>query len=275
LNELNDPTYSSADTPASRSAQQENDKVNKTHGIYGPSVSEPYAFFDPDTHCLRMCEGTLVSGFPEFSQTLPVSGLMQNGKLYQQQRLVHHTKGTGYSLWPTPTAVTRPMEGNVRMYRAKVQAGEMTEAEAEAILGKSVWEAQGKLPAMWPTPTTQESEHPEAEWNDKGRRVAKNGTTHSMNLADAVQKWPTPRVTGSGEDIALIQERFRNGLKYSYRLEEAVALWPTPTSSEHKYRLRGNSQASKNLNAIHGGKLNPMWVEWLMGFPPGWTDLNA
>jgi DNA (cytosine-5)-methyltransferase 1 len=50
-------------------------------------------------------------------------------------------------------------KGNVRLYRAKVEAGEMTEAEAEAILGKSVWEAQGKLPAMWPTPTTQEVEH--------------------------------------------------------------------------------------------------------------------
>lgn len=24
-----------------------------------------------------------------------------------------------------------------------------------------------------------------------------------------------------------------------------------------------------------GGKLNPTWVEWLMGFPLGWTDLDA
>lgn len=24
-----------------------------------------------------------------------------------------------------------------------------------------------------------------------------------------------------------------------------------------------------------GGQLNPTWVEWLMGFPLGWTDLNA
>ena len=23
-----------------------------------------------------------------------------------------------------------------------------------------------------------------------------------------------------------------------------------------------------------GGTLNPMWVEWLMGYPPGWTDLE-
>lgn len=24
-----------------------------------------------------------------------------------------------------------------------------------------------------------------------------------------------------------------------------------------------------------GGKLNPTWVEWLMGFPLGWTDVDA
>jgi hypothetical protein len=24
-----------------------------------------------------------------------------------------------------------------------------------------------------------------------------------------------------------------------------------------------------------GGSLNPTWVEWLMGFPLGWTDLRA
>jgi hypothetical protein len=25
---------------------------------------------------------------------------------------------------------------------------------------------------------------------------------------------------------------------------------------------------------FNGGKLNPMWVEWLMGWPAGWTDLK-
>ena len=24
----------------------------------------------------------------------------------------------------------------------------------------------------------------------------------------------------------------------------------------------------------NGGRLNPMWVEWLMGWPLGWTDLK-
>ena len=36
---------------------------------------------------------------------------------------------------------------------------------------------------------------------------------------------------------------------------------------------------SRNLNdqvaEENCGQLNPEWVEWLMGFPAGWTDLNA
>jgi hypothetical protein len=29
-----------------------------------------------------------------------------------------------------------------------------------------------------------------------------------------------------------------------------------------------------NLGEVVGGKLNPQWVEWLMGYPIGWTDLE-
>lgn len=31
----------------------------------------------------------------------------------------------------------------------------------------------------------------------------------------------------------------------------------------------------KGMQAGNGGKLNPTWTEWLMGFPLGWTDLDA
>jgi hypothetical protein len=36
-----------------------------------------------------------------------------------------------------------------------------------------------------------------------------------------------------------------------------------------------NPGRANNLNDQIGGQMNPTWVEWLMGFPPGWTDLNA
>lgn len=45
------------------------------------------------------------------------------------------------------------------------------------------------------------------------------------------------------------------------------------------WKNRGNRDYRKGrefqLQTAVGGKLNPMWVEWLMGFPIGWTDLEA
>ena len=44
-------------------------------------------------------------------------------------------------------------------------------------------------------------------------------------------------------------------------------LWPTPRSSmARQCRLESHHVAAT------GGQLNPEWVEWLMGYPAGWTD---
>jgi len=143
----------------------------------------------------------------------PEAELTETGRRKSKNGETSHSLGLADAvrLWPTPTAVTRPMEGNVRAYRAKIQAGEMTEAEAEAILGKSVWEAQGKIPAIWPTPT------------------------HG-------------KLAGGSGAFQQIQDKYENN---EITLEE-----------------------KKAMQAGNGGRLNPMWVEWLMGFPLGWTDLE-
>ena len=124
----------------------------------------------------------------------------------------------------------------------------MTEEEAEAILGKSVWQAQGKVPAVWPTPVSS---------------------------------------TSMAEDISTVRARLEDGKPYKSRLIEAVAMWPTPRAAQgetrnHTIYLRSMDKPQNLENKIAtvdpttiGGKLNPMWVEWLMGFPLGWTDLEA
>ena len=52
--------------------------------------------------------------------------------------------------------------------------------------------------------------------------------------------------------------------------------WPTPTKADAEGGP-GNSgrEGGENLRTAVGGSLNPTWVEWLMGFPCGWTDLGA
>lgn len=63
-------------------------------------------------------------------------------------------------------------------------------------------------------------------------------------------------------------------------------LWPTPRASDASKGIRTPSGAAaeiarKRLNgvdlpaAIGGGALSPMFVEWLMGYRIGWTELSA
>jgi len=56
----------------------------------------------------------------------------------------------------------------------------------------------------------------------------------------------------------------------------ASKLWPTPAARDWKdanYPSEHNRHTPP-LEVHAGGKLNPMWVEWLMGWPLGWTDLK-
>jgi hypothetical protein len=60
-------------------------------------------------------------------------------------------------------------------------------------LGMSVRHINETECGSWPTPTCQETEHPDATLTQTGRRLSKNGkTSHSLNLADTVKRWPTP-----------------------------------------------------------------------------------
>jgi hypothetical protein len=60
--------------------------------------------------------------------------------------------------------------------------------------------------------------------------------------------------------------------------EEVATLkfWPTPTAHNAK-ETNAPSEALRNeptLASRVGGHLNPMWVEWLMNWPIGWTSLK-
>ncbi len=68
----------------------------------------------------------------------------------------------------------------------------------------------------------------------------------------------------------------------------AYSSLPTPCANEDSFRLNGSSQQSKTLEArsrrgelitagqtIPRGPLNPVFVETMMGLPPGWTDSDS
>ena len=84
------------------------------------------------------------------------------------------------------------------------------------------------------------------------------------------ERAPTPTVCGNYNRKG-VSAKSGDGLETWVR--ERV---PTPTAQDAANN-GGPSQREQNtppLNAIVGGLLNPDWVEWLMGWPIGWTDLD-
>lgn len=101
----------------------------------------------------------------------------------------------------------------------------------------------------WPTPTSR-------DWRDSGREAAaqnrKSPCLPAVTVLNEATNWPTPHSnchTGAGAQ----------GREGGLNLQTAAGQ-PDP--------------ANLSTNGKRPGSLNPAWVEQLMGYPEGWTELD-
>ena len=101
------------------------------------------------------------------------------------------------------------------------------------------------------------------------RRIRGTGFGLSPNNIDSFH---TPNTTG-----------LDGGSNSRRALKKRIQMWRTPDTGvggtsgllkEGKTHRENGQPIQIRLADQVGGKLNPMWVEWLMGWPLGWTDLN-
>ena len=112
-------------------------------------------------------------------------------------------------------------------------------------------------------------------------RLSELGTDDQGYSSPASQMWPTPTARdckGANSLKHLTQPKTPGNNHHVRQLANAVKLFATPCARDYRTGQRKryeNPARANNINDQVGGQLNPTWVEWLMGFPPGWTDLNA
>jgi hypothetical protein len=75
-----------------------------TQDTYSHTYWKPFAIFDPDTQSLRMFEDTLISDLTPFSATLPQSGMMRSGVLFELPKSERLTREPDFISLPTPLA---------------------------------------------------------------------------------------------------------------------------------------------------------------------------
>lgn len=245
---------------------QEREKVLKERNqAYGLRCLESLGKYDRDTSSWRTPQCLLFEDSTESVETLPKWGMTLNGELWALTMPTLHTKEKDFG------------------------CGENFEGQSRA---RHI-------------PTCQEVEHPNAELTETGRRKSKNGknTSHSLGLADAVShreddgvmnSIPTPcardyKGTSNEESLVYSTGNRLNQLPnyVRYILEREKPSFPKPGTTGLS-NGSGNCEKSKQLlqdgviseeecrsfRAGNGGQLNPYWVEWLMGWPIGWTSLK-
>ena len=253
--------------------------------VFGPSSPGSFASYDPATSSWRTsppCSRAKGRGgtgrrSAEFSETWPRQGMTRSGRAFPLASSGHRTCESASGSWPTPHGM--PKRGQRR-----------NPGPSGNELGRAVLRAERE---SFPTPTETDARKgyasPPGPENRRGRQT----------LSGAVQSrlWPTPKASPSGPDFARAKRPGSGGED----LPTAVAreeMWPTPNAADGKGgrispdetirsgRRPSGAKAQRTLREAvrkadldggspprRAGALNPTWVEWLMGFPLGWTAL--
>lgn len=198
------------------------------------------------------------------SLMMPQSGMMSG----------HLTETLGVESWMSLLRVSRvnrfQSQANRKPTWTKEIAGKIPFALLEkSSLNGAYWKtSQGCLPAL-----TDISDKYSRTWTKAG--ILQGGECYRLpELEHRISGrdcglLPTPKSTIWGDCPS---ERKRK----SPDICAFVKMYPTPTVQDSKNNANA-SQYSRNflsLNTVVGGSLNPNWVEWLMGYPIGLTDLK-
>lgn len=247
----------------------------------GPRPADVLARYDQALRFWKTSQLSLLAitedGLDEFSETWPRSGIAVSGIAYRLPNLARTTTEIASGLLPTPTAQDygsnqSPTKG------AAVRPSLQTMARKE----------------MWPTPLAQEGGPDYAKIERGNRRNGKGLTlTTTVNLKEK-EMFPTPLANEGKHGAPTDWEMNTNhgATKDSLRVKVNKRTFPTPTARDSKggyntkslTRKDGKSRTLDGLpNAVLDGKgtetvtgaLSPDWVEWLMGFPVGHTDLSS
>lgn len=236
-------------SPVSHSAMQESDLEKMTTATCGLQHGIASASFDPDDACLRTFQVSLLADISQPSlETWPKAGIVCGGAFYPQPNWERRISEIGSGLLPTPTDVSKGGGSS----RSGDRIDETPTLQGMARKG------------MWPTPTAYDANDVKRSPEGWAKRAAYRQSIGRDHIAPA----------GLSEQIWLQENN----------VPLKISQWPTPTAvtdtggaalckwggSGARQMMRNNGVTEQELN----GALNPDWVEWLMGWPIGWTSLE-
>ncbi len=282
-----------ADFRAKTSARLGKERVSQAPAQdFGAKCAASYAKYDPGTSSWRTPPCSEAEDSTEYSGTWPKAGIMLHGWCSELTSAAHPTSAreSGFShMIPTPTrclgpntgANTHGPKGLEEVARTDwlpgqkwptPKASDATPAGLQSELKRHSPSLPAKV-AMWPTPTTR----------------GLDGGTNSRNAAKKRGMWPTPTCHDAKSSASPAQlNRKMPDLAALVQLcptqppevAKKREMWPTPVRHDANgaapadFKRHTPPLAAAATKGTPGGKLNPMWVEWLMAWPLGWSSLE-
>ena len=199
--------------------------------------------------------------------------------------------GVPRQMMPTPTASDHIERNSTSSEAVNPLTGKSVSLDRFVKFWPDEETQQSGQPRMWATPRTTDATGGPRKLDERGRRISQNNPNlvFGANLADQIRMWPTPIATdGSKCPTGSLAKLVEAGNKYMNKNGTPIAhkkhMFSTPTASDAKgapaNRYLGSEKSHGNLSeqvrtSPTSGQLNPQWVEWLMGYPEGWTDLKG
>jgi len=245
------------DSPANLSVSQENKKGEMTTDISGQKCLDSLKKSNPSSLLERMCKDLLTSktawSSDRCKMTWKVKVSKSNVSLFQLQASVLGTKGSESGLWLTPSTMDylppRSAAGT-----KKLMEGHRKGRTKPSNLREQV---DPETMKMYPTPRASGQEDAETLIKRKGEKAAAQ-----HNLTAHMQMFPTPSASCQMDVVAPPETVKQNKSGWSV----------TRVGTGTKFGAKLNDVVNKVNQPIEpGGKLNPTFVEFLMGFPENWT----
>ncbi len=300
-------TSSLEDTHASHSQPQESDLEATTRGIFGRLLQMAFDFSNPSAVSLKTSKDISAWGCPTSSKTWQEWVIERRGAYSQRLNAERLTNASGCSSWPTVTTAEAGKISNRRNY-GQTGLSNHPAIRGELNREKSKKDRAGQ-PKQWPTPDTcsrgdgpsQLERHTPTlqtevkQWATPSSREWKGHTitdkfpngynitlsnqiipsgpavpVSSSTLGSLPESWATPRAgKTTDENPETWAKRQAKGDVATMPLTAQVKTWQTATVSTGAHRQKNGSMIDK-LDRQVNGKLNPRWVETLMGLPVGW-----
>tara|TARA_R110000868_G_scaffold849_1_gene6411 strand:+ start:1296 stop:1805 length:510 start_codon:yes stop_codon:yes gene_type:complete len=113
-------------------------------------------------------------------------------------------------------------------------------------------------------------------------------STQSWRMSEDMSLWGDYKSLGNLPKSGMTRNGrlFQLPRRVRRTLGNAFSFWPTlsangmgNTGSQQMLQTLVNSgeltiDEKKGMSAGNGGRINPTWAEWFMGFPTGWTNLE-